>query len=92
MVGLGRGATNSELKEKMEQLALASGGRALFVDRSDQLGEPFAAIVEELSNQYMLGFEPKHDGKWHDIDLQVPNTKYRVRARQGYKAPEGSTR
>lgn len=92
MVGLGRGATNNELKAKMEHLALASGGRALFVDRSDQLGDPFAAIVEELSNQYMLGFEPKRDGKWHTIEVQVPNTRYRVRARQGYKAPEGSTR
>lgn len=92
MVGLGRGATNNDLKDKMDQLALASGGRALFVDRSDQLGAPFAAIVEELSNQYMLGFEPARDGKWHTIDVQVPNTRYRVRARQGYKAPEGSTR
>jgi Ca-activated chloride channel family protein len=92
MVGLGRGATNDELKRKMEQLALASGGRALFVERSDQLAEPFAAIVEELSNQYMLGFEPRQDGKWHTIDVQVPNTRYRVRARQGYKAPAGSTR
>jgi VWFA-related protein len=92
MVGLGRGATNSELKDKMEQLALASGGRALFVNRSDQLGESFAAIVEELSNQYMLGFEPKRDGKWHTIEVQVPNTRYRVRARQGYQAPGGSTR
>ena len=92
MVGLGRGATSNDLKDKMDQLALASGGRALFVDRSDQLGAPFAAIVEELSNQYMLGFEPARDGKWHTIDVQVPNTRYRVRARQGYKAPEGSTR
>jgi VWFA-related protein len=92
MVGLGRGARNDELKAKMGQLALASGGRALFVDRRDQLGEPFAAIVEELSNQYMLGFEPTRDGRWHTIEVQVPNTRYRVRARQGYKAPEGSTR
>ena len=92
MVGLGRGATNEPLKEKMEQLALASGGRALFVERSDRLGEPFAAIVEELSNQYMLGFDPKRDGRWHTIEVQVPNTRYRVRARQGYKAPDGGTR
>jgi Ca-activated chloride channel family protein len=92
MVGLGRGATNEPLKEKMERLALASGGRALFVERSDRLGEPFAAIVEELSNQYMLGFDPKRDGRWHTIEVQVPNTRHRVRARQGYKAPDGGTR
>lgn len=92
MVGLGRGAKNDDLKDRMEKLALASGGRALFVDRSDRLGEPFAAIVEELSNQYMLGFAPQQDGKWHRIEVQVPNTRLRVRAREGYKAPGGGTR
>jgi VWFA-related protein len=92
MVGLGRGATNDALKEKMEQLALASGGRALLVDRSDRLGDSFAAIVEELSNQYMLGFAPKQDGRWHRIEVEVPNTRHRVRARQGYQAPAGGTR
>jgi VWFA-related protein len=92
MVALGRGAKNEALKDKMERLALASGGRALFVDRSDELGGPFAEVVEELSNQYMLGFEPTRDGEWHTIEVQVPNTRYRVRARQGYKGPGGGTR
>jgi Ca-activated chloride channel family protein len=90
MVGLGRGAKIEALKEKMEQLALASGGRTLFVERSDRLDEPFAEIVEELSNQYMLAIDPKQDGRWHAITVQVPNTRYRVRARQGYKAPGGT--
>jgi Ca-activated chloride channel homolog len=91
MVGLGRGATIDALKDKMEQLAAASGGRALFVERSDRLEQPFAEIVEELSNQYLLAIEPRRDGKWHTLTVQVPNTKYRVRARQGYKAPGGGT-
>jgi VWFA-related protein len=91
MVGLGRGAKMDALKEKMEQLALASGGRALFAERSDRLEKPFAEVIQELSHQYMLGFEPKRDGRWHKIEVQVPNTRYRVRARQGYKAPDGRT-
>jgi len=91
MVGLGRGAKIEALKERMEQLALASGGRALFVEHSDRLEQPFAEILEELSNQYMLAIDPRHDGKWHALTVQVPNTKYRVRARQGYKAPLGGT-
>ena len=90
MIALGRGAKNDDLKGRMERLALASGGRALFVDRSDRLGEPFAAIVEELSNQYMLGIAPQQDGQWHRIEVEVPTTRYRVRARQGYKAPGGT--
>ena len=91
MIALGRGAKIDALKDKMEQLAQASGGRALFVERSDRLDEPFAEIVEELSNQYMLAIDPRQDGKWHTLTVQVPNTRYRVRARQGYKAPGGGT-
>jgi VWFA-related protein len=90
MIALGRGAKIDALKQRAEQLAAASGGRALFVERSDRLDEPFAEIVEELSNQYMLAIDPKQDGKWHTLSVQVPNTRYRVRARQGYKAPGGT--
>jgi VWFA-related protein len=91
MVGLGRGSSVDELKNKLEQLALASGGRALFVDRSDRLEQPFAEVIEELSSQYMLGFDPKRDGRWHRIEVQVPNTRYRIRARQGYQARDAGT-
>ncbi|MFP5378798.1 MAG: VWA domain-containing protein, partial [Vicinamibacteria bacterium] len=56
MVGLGRGARLQSLKQGIEQLADLSGGRALFVDRTDRLDEPFAEIIEELSNQYLIGY------------------------------------
>ena len=67
-----------------------TGRLLLFVDRSDQLDEPFTDILEELSNQYILGYESKNtarNGTWREVKLEIPGTNYSVRARQGYRAP-----
>ena len=80
----------AQLKSGIERLVNLSGGRALFVERSDQLDQPFTEILEELSNQYMLGYEstnPKRDGAWREVKIEIPGTDYSVRARQGYRAP-----
>ena len=89
MVALGRGVRNAMLKTSIERLVDMSGGRALFVERSDQLDEPFAEILEELSNQYLLGYESTNasrNGAWREIKVELPNHGYDVRARQGYNA------
>jgi VWFA-related protein len=93
MVALGRGAREERLKSSIERLVDLSGGRALFVERSDRLQEPFAEILEELSNQYLLGYQStnaKQDGTWREVKVEVPGTRYSVRARAGYKAGGGS--
>ncbi len=90
MVALGRGVREAQLKSGIERLVNLSGGRALFVDRSDQLDQPFAEILEELSHQYMIGYEStnsKRDGSWREVKIEIPGTDYSVRARQGYRAP-----
>ena len=90
MVALGRGVKEAQLKSGIERLVELSGGRALFVERSEQLDQPFAEILEELSNQYILGYESSNtarNGAWREVKLEVPGTSYSVRARQGYRAP-----
>ena len=90
MVALGRGVKEAQLKSGIERLVDLSGGRALFVERSEQLDQPFAEILEELSNQYILGYESSNtarNGAWREVKLEVPGTSYSVRARQGYRAP-----
>jgi Ca-activated chloride channel homolog len=90
MVALGRGVKEAQLKSGIERLVDLSGGRALFVERSDQLDQPFAEILEELSNQYILGYESSNtqrNGSWREVKLEIPGTGYSVRARQGYRAP-----
>ncbi len=90
MVALGRGVKEAQLKSGIEKMVELSGGRALFVERSDQLDQPFAEILEELSNQYIIGYESKNasrNGAWREVKLEIPGRGYNVRSRQGYRAP-----
>jgi Ca-activated chloride channel homolog len=90
MVALGRGVKEAQLKSGIERLVELSGGRALFVERSDQLDQPFAEILQELSNQYILGYESSNtsrNGAWREVKVEIPGGDFQVRARQGYRAP-----
>ena len=58
MVALGRGAREAQLRSGIQRLITLSGGRGLFVERSDRLEEAFADIVVELSNQYRSAINP----------------------------------
>jgi Ca-activated chloride channel homolog len=89
MIGQGRGTTDPKLRDILERLARRSGGRAFHTDRVDELGAAFTEIVEELDNQYLLGYEPANparDGSWRRIRLEVDGAGRKVRARQGYRA------
>ena len=90
-IGLGRGVTDRGLRQTLATLAESSGGFAVFADDADDLAESFAAVLEALSNQYTLAFEPRRDGKYHEIEVQVRGRGVRVRARKGYIAPAPDT-
>jgi VWFA-related protein len=89
-IGQGRAPRLASLKTVLERLARKSGGRAFFGDSVDQLDAVFGEILEELSNQYLLGYVPKdltRDGRWRTLKVEVPGKKdIHVRARQGYRA------
>jgi Ca-activated chloride channel homolog len=90
-VGLGRGATVDELKRALQDLTEANGGSVLFAEKSRDLKGVFARVVEELSHQYLLGYEStnqKRDGTWRPVRVETTEKRYRVHARQGYRAPE----
>ena len=89
MIGQGRATTDGKLREVLEKLARMSGGRAFHTDRLDELAPAFAQIVDELDNQYLLGYEPSNparDGSWRRIRLEIEGAGRKVRARQGYRA------
>ena len=88
MIGQGRGVEVAALKTVMQRLVEPTGGRALFTDSIDQLHASFTDLLEELSNQYLLGYEPsnpRRDDTFRKISVQVDG-QTRVRARQGYRA------
>ena len=67
---------------------MTSGGRTEIVRDAGDLDPATAGVADELSRQYYLAYPaPGHDdGQWHAIDVEVPDTRYRVRARRGYFA------
>lgn len=73
----------------LETFANDSGGRAFFPYLLEDLSSSFAAIGDELRNQYSLAYAPAGrapDGKFHKIAIQVMAKDMRVRARNGYFA------
>jgi Ca-activated chloride channel family protein len=87
-IGQGRGTRLAALKDILQTFARISGGRAFFTEKIEKLDEAFAKIIEELSNQYLIGYVPPGtaDGQWHKIRVETVDKKYRVRHRQGYLA------
>ena len=88
MIGQGRGVKIEGLKKTMNRLSAASGGRAFVTDKIEDLRHAFADVLEELSNQYLLGFtstNPKHDGTLRRLKVEVDG-RYQVRAREAYRA------
>ena len=58
MIGQGRGVTQDYLKKIMERLTKKTGGRAFFTDSIDELQGTFKDLLDELSNQYLVGYQP----------------------------------
>ena len=91
MIGQGRGVTMESLKRIMERLSTPTGGRALFTENVEELHNAFADLLDELSNQYLLGYQStntKRDDQWRRIKVDVDG-HHEVRARQGYRAIAG---
>jgi Ca-activated chloride channel homolog len=88
MIGQGRGVTMEPLKKIMARLSTPTGGRSLFTDSIDELRGAFADLLDELSNQYLLGYASTNttrDDAWRRIRVDVDG-HHDVRARQGYRA------
>ncbi|HEY7172364.1 MAG TPA: VWA domain-containing protein [Vicinamibacterales bacterium] len=88
MIGQGRGLSQDYLKKVMHRLTVPTGGRVFTTDSVDELHGAFEELLDELSNQYLLGYPPtntKRDDTWREIRVEVDGHKG-VRARQGYRA------
>jgi Ca-activated chloride channel family protein len=88
MIAQGRGVSHEYLRKVMQQLTTPTGGRAFYTDSIDELQGAFEELLDELSNQYLLGYQPtntRRDDKWREIKVEVEGYP-QVRARQGYRA------
>ena len=73
--------------DELEKAVKESGGRILAINRIDELEGAFRIILQELRQQYALGYYPtnaKGNGYWHKIEVRLRGGGGRVRTREGY--------
>ena len=74
----------------LSRLSEATGGRAFFPTKIEDVARGFQSIEEELRSQYSLRYRPadlKQDGAFRTIYLTALDQRYHVRARKGYFSP-----
>ena len=84
-----RGSFN-EADFVLRQLSQETGGRVFFARTATELTGIYEQISEELSSQYMLGYQsrnPKRDGNWRRIVVRVSEPGATARTKQGYYGP-----
>ena len=86
-----RTAANMSGSAALSNFAGRSGGRYLPTPGGQELRDAFAAIVEELSNQYTISYRPANrarDGRWRTIEIKLARPDATPRTRRGYRAPK----
>jgi Ca-activated chloride channel family protein len=74
----------------LRQFAQETGGRAFFPSRVEDLKDVYGQIADELSSQYTIGYaskNPRRDGGWRRVAVQVARPNAVVRTKRGYYAP-----
>lgn len=74
----------------LRQLAQETGGRAFFAKQIEDLKDVYGQIADELSSQYSMGYAPKNprrDGAFRRIIVQVARPNSTARTKRGYYGP-----
>ena len=74
----------------LRQLAQETGGRAFFAQKVEELKHVYGQIAEELSSQYTMGYaskNPRRDGAFRRVVVQVARPNVTPRTKRGYYAP-----
>jgi VWFA-related protein len=74
----------------MRQLAQETGGRSFFPAKIEDLNGVYSQIADELASQYTIGYtskNPKNDGAFRRVVVQVARPGLTPRTKRGYYAP-----
>jgi Ca-activated chloride channel homolog len=74
----------------LRQIALATGGRAFFPSREEELPTVHDRVASDVANRYLLTYTPTNqraDGSWRNVSLTAADPELRVRVKPGYFAP-----
>jgi Ca-activated chloride channel family protein len=86
----GGSKTFKEAEYVLKQLAQQTGGRAFFPNQLADLNGVYGQISDELSSQYTVGYtskNPKRDGAWRRVVVQVARPGVAARTKLGYFGP-----
>jgi Ca-activated chloride channel family protein len=87
MIGMENTGLSPEPKQEIAVLLDETGGAHFNVRDSDDLGQTFTRVAEELRRQYLIGFVPAvFDGREHRLELRVKKPGLQARARKTYVA------
>jgi Ca-activated chloride channel homolog len=82
--------SHSKGDDNLKALAEATGGRAFFPVKLDDVVSAFGDIQEELRSQYSISYRPEQfeaNGQFRPVQIITDTKKYRVRAKKGYYVP-----
>jgi len=75
----------------LERMSEATGGRAFFPFKIQDVADAFTEIQDELRSQYLVSYSPPNliaDGRFRPIEITAVSQKnVKVRTRKGYFAP-----
>lgn len=80
----------SNAEFSMRALAQETGARSFFPTSITELAGVYDSIAQELASQYALGYTPKNpkrDGAYRRVVVQVTQPGARTRTRAGYTSP-----
>ena len=78
-------------ENNMKRMAEATGGRAFFPIKLDEVETAFFNIQEELRSQYAVAYKPNqfiNNGQFRQIQIVASDKDFRVRAKKGYYVPK----
>jgi VWFA-related protein len=84
-------STQDQGDRNLKILAEATGGRAFFPFKLQELADAFRDIQEELRSQYVIAYKPDQfyaNGQFRPIQITMADKKFRVRAKKGYYVPK----
>ena len=79
----------SAARNRLQILAARTGGTLNVIDRLEDMGRLYAAVAADLRALYTVEYQPanpKRDGKWREIKIEVNNPELISKTRQGYFA------
>jgi len=79
------GLTTGGIVETLNRFAIATGGKAFFVDNTEKLLAAVREIKTEQSHQYLIGYTSyREDDRYRGIRVVTSRGNYRIRTRLGY--------